>query len=884
MNYPVWELTSIGGGSLIALIAVLHVYISHLAVGGGLFIWLTDRKAYHDNNSEMHAYVKKHTWFFLLLTMVFGGMTGVGIWFIIALVNPAATSALIHNFVFGWAIEWVFFVGEITALLVYYYYFDKLSRKVRLNIAFLYFLFAWLSLVIINGILSFMLTPGGWIETHGFWDGFFNPTFLPSLVFRTFITMMIGGLFGYVTTVFLKESAFRTTMMRYCSKWLLWPLIGIIPSGLWYYYSLPEDIRNTNFTLNPQTAVFIQILIIATALIFLIGVFMSLKGGRKLQIAATFILLVTGLFWMGGFEYSREIARKPYIIRHYMYSNSLLKSDLEKVNEEGVLKFARWTSIKEVTPHNTADAGREIFNLECLSCHTVGGIRNDILPLTRNYTFLGMRSQLTGQGKVRTYMPPFAGTREELQALATYIVGTLHGKSLTSLPEPVDIGKTASVPAEYNPKTAKYVLLAWNDLGMHCMSDSDPWFVILPPGNTLEAQLIRRGEVPVLVTEGVKLTYQVEKGFEFPARHVPFWEFAEENFGFQPEANAGLYGNGVNGSFHFDKERGGYIAPGIPVVPYNDDGSYNPYPLFTVEATDTVTGEVLVRTQVVAPVSTGMGCRNCHGGGWRVGGISGLSDETAMHILEAHDRLSGTDLMAMAKAGKPMLCQTCHADPAMSAKGDSLRLNLSAAMHGWHANYMPVSGADACVLCHPAHPEGRTRCMRGIHNYIGVECVDCHGTLSDHALSLLKGEADKQSSRRLMANLNPEHVDSVESVNPRKPWLNEPDCLTCHVDFGPPEIVDAYNVWNEDMAELYRMRQDNAGIRCPACHGSTHALYPATNPMDKNRDVLQPLQYSEQPYPIGSNMRCEVCHIVKMKDPIHHENMYRMFRNMAEAD
>jgi hypothetical protein len=41
MNYPVWETTYWGGGTWIAFVAVLHVYIAHLAVGGGLFIWLS---------------------------------------------------------------------------------------------------------------------------------------------------------------------------------------------------------------------------------------------------------------------------------------------------------------------------------------------------------------------------------------------------------------------------------------------------------------------------------------------------------------------------------------------------------------------------------------------------------------------------------------------------------------------------------------------------------------------------------------------------------------------------------------------------------------------------------------------------------------------------
>ena len=125
MNYPIWELTTIGGPTLIALISVLHVFISHIAVGGGLFIWLTDLKGWRENKPEVHSYLRKHTWFFLLVSLVLGAVTGVGIWFIIALVNPAGTSTLIHNFVFGWAIEWVFFLGEIIALLVYHYHFEK---------------------------------------------------------------------------------------------------------------------------------------------------------------------------------------------------------------------------------------------------------------------------------------------------------------------------------------------------------------------------------------------------------------------------------------------------------------------------------------------------------------------------------------------------------------------------------------------------------------------------------------------------------------------------------------------------------------------------------------------------------------------------------------
>lgn len=882
MNYPIWELTTIGGGSLIALISILHVYISHLAVGGGLFIWLSDLKAYKENNADLNEYVRKHTWFFLLLTMVFGGLSGVGIWFIIALVNPAATSSLIHNYVFGWAIEWVFFVGEITALLIYHYKFKTLERKARLNIAFLYFLFAWLSLVIINGILSFMLTPGKWLETQYFWHGFFNPAYFSSLFFRSFMSFMIAGLFGYVTTVFMKSGDFRNYMMKYCSKWLLYPLPGLIFSAVWYYFSIPQATRQTAFALNPQSSFFVHLFIITTIIIFIMGVILSLKVSTGLQRGLTFILLAIGLLWMGGFEYSREIARKPYIIYDYMYSNYILKSDMDKINATGVLKNAKWTGIKKITPANQMEAGRELFNLQCLSCHTVNGIRNDVVKKSKGYTYLGLLSMLTGQGKIQNYMPPIAGTEEEKTVLAAYLTEKISGKEVIKESAPFPIKPLPDITPKFNSVKDEYVLLVWNDLGMHCISDSDPWFVILPPANTLEAQLIRRNRTPEIVSEGVELQYEVESGFESPAKHVDFWKFADKTFGANLKENMGLFGFGLRGKFKYDEERGSFMAAGIPVAPYKDDDSYNPYPTFTVKAVETATGKVLIETKVVAPTSTEMGCRNCHEGGWRVNSVAGIDAETSTNILAVHDRINSTNLLAEAKKGNPKLCQSCHADPALGAAGDSTVVNFSAAMHGWHANYLPFNDARACVKCHPAARTGNTRCSRGFHNTMGMTCTDCHGTMQEHGIALLKGEQSKAAAQRLMTHLQPTQIASKEDVNPRWPWVKEPDCLTCHEDFQKPvKGAGAYNVWNAEFSELYRIRTDNVGIRCEACHGSTHALYPAKNPFNRNRDNMQPMQYAAQPTPIGSNLKCATCHTIKMKESVHHENMEHLFRNAA---
>ena len=105
---------------VIAVIAILHVFVSHFAVGGGLFLVLAERKAYREHDASLLAFVRDLSRFFILLTLVFGAITGVGIWFTIGLVHPQATSSLINIFVWAWAIEWTFFVAEI-ALKLYVY-------------------------------------------------------------------------------------------------------------------------------------------------------------------------------------------------------------------------------------------------------------------------------------------------------------------------------------------------------------------------------------------------------------------------------------------------------------------------------------------------------------------------------------------------------------------------------------------------------------------------------------------------------------------------------------------------------------------------------------------------------------------------------------------
>ena len=124
MHYPWWYVPHLTAPMLIAGIAVVHVLVSHYAVGGGFFLAMEAGHAYRSGNRDYLAYLKKHARFFILLTVVFGAITGVGIWWTIGLASPLATEVLIRTFVFGWAMEWVFFV----MFLLIFAFFERLCQ------------------------------------------------------------------------------------------------------------------------------------------------------------------------------------------------------------------------------------------------------------------------------------------------------------------------------------------------------------------------------------------------------------------------------------------------------------------------------------------------------------------------------------------------------------------------------------------------------------------------------------------------------------------------------------------------------------------------------------------------------------------------------------
>jgi mono/diheme cytochrome c family protein len=411
MSYPFWDI-ELGYGVMMAIIAVVHVFVSHFAIGGGLYLVVAETSARRANDQRRLDYLRSLSKFFILLTLVFGALTGVGIWFIIGLLNPAATEVLIHHFVWAWAIEWTFFAVEIAAAILYFYGWGRMTPRAHLALGWIYFAAAWLSLVVINGIICFMLTPGDWLTTGGFWDGFFNPTFWPSVVLRTGICLLLAGVYAMLVAARLPSDAFKGSLVRYNAAWSILGIAFIVPGFFWYWNAaIPEEIVAQAKNVMTLPVWSIQVGAVFLGLLAFFVVVFGLLIPRRMHVVVAACMMVLGLGFFGGFEWMRESIRKPYVIHGFMYGNSVEVALADSYQADGYLPHITYRS---------GDDGADLFRHLCRSCHTLNGYQ----PLGPAFSGTDpefIAGMVRGTGAMRVNMPPFLGTSEEADLIGAEI-------------------------------------------------------------------------------------------------------------------------------------------------------------------------------------------------------------------------------------------------------------------------------------------------------------------------------------------------------------------------------------------------------------------------------------------------------------------------------
>ncbi len=442
MHYPWWHVPFLTSPMLIALISTVHIYVSMYAVGGGLFLAAETRHAHATGNRAYLDYLHDHARFFILLTVVFGAITGVGIWWTIGLASPLATETLIHAFVFGWAIEYVFFVIELVAAFVFYYYWDRLEPRTHVRIGMIYAAAAWISLVLITGITAFMLNPGRWPQTHDFWDGFLNPQFLPQTVSRTGGALLMASLYVFLHAAFrAKDPQLLTLIGRRSARPGLLGAGLVTLGGLWWYAALPASARAALVAAAPLN-ILVLLLFAVTIVVFVMLYVGPYRKPGWVSPGFSVLLFTFGLAAIGAGEFVREAVRKPYICYDVVLSNQILKEELPSLRRSGYLEGGTWTRAwvarqwpSAVTPDGRviedsllalpaaerSKVGEVLFQYHCNDCHAARAGLSAVAQLTRGWTDEMLHEVVQHPERSHFFMPPWAGTPQEARLLQGYL-------------------------------------------------------------------------------------------------------------------------------------------------------------------------------------------------------------------------------------------------------------------------------------------------------------------------------------------------------------------------------------------------------------------------------------------------------------------------------
>ncbi len=445
------------------------------------------------------------------------------------------------------------------------------------------------------------------------------------------------------------------------------------------------------------------------------------------------------------------------------------------------------------------------------------------------------------------------GTRMRTASVAptsqpTYQPTPLPTQVATQAPsQPMSMGSTITPTVAMTPTVPTYIVIGWNNLGMHCYNPDFSNLAILPPYNTLLAQVIKIGDPPQIITSGVTVEYSFpdntySAGMPGQPDKTNFWDFEQALYGVTTPVNIGLTGKGLTGSMDLAKDGAYYIAEGIPLTDIldKDATAQTIYPfqkaVITVkDANDP--SMILAQLTVVAPVSTELSCQNCH---------ADDADATTRYpitptgkietnILAIHDYLnviSYTQYLAdypdlLAKTPlidhQPVNCDWCHGSNATGAPVVGQMKSLSNAMHGRHN---PTNAPDITpdtAGCYNCHPGPTTQCLRDtMSQNFSVNCTNCHGDIT------------------------------VVAQNP-DPWLNEPKCSS----------VGCHGSGYDTTQALYRQSTGHGGLYCEACHDSTHAISPS-------REANDSIKFMTLQGHTGSLSDCTTCHYTTPVDRFVH--------------
>jgi hypothetical protein len=442
---------------------------------------------------------------------------------------------------------------------------------------------------------------------------------------------------------------------------------------------------------------------------------------------------------------------------------------------------------------------------------------------------------------------------------------------------------------------ATYKVIARNDLGMHCACPTFAGFLLLPPFNTIRAQVLTMGSEPNVVSSGVTVSYSLAEETDASLQTDPYFSqwitYSPKLFpGFQPVVGGkvkGIAGKGIADTMTYDSTSKSYIAAGIPAYPVTTGTvkdtmvdplggpKRDPYLTANIVVKNSY-GTVVATTSTTVPVAFG-GCCTCHLPLAAQNGFTADPTGSFAYMGKMHGANSSKiDFRYLDPTGDgtagPIRCSWCHWDPAMGETAAPGLANVwpnfvimpgapftrtdvkvstrsfSDVLHKFHTQSTKVLtqwDANIATNCYACHPGNGVDCYRGTHKgKTAIWCIDCHGNLNQRV-------ATNQMQ-------TPWQIASLPTCFAPSPGITS--TFTCH----PKDTNNTYG-WNPGLFGTFINNKGHEGsVLCESCHGSAHGEAPSTLALDnvQNSTLQTGTGFTfptgkDKTYAIGV---CNVCH------------------------
>ncbi len=434
INFPL-----LGNSLIMAVVILVHVFFAFVAVGGVCLAfaseWIGYRKssAFHDRFAR--GYIK-----FLSDMMKLNGVLGVAIVVLTIGLFPAFASKLYNIFFWPLILEASIFMAMMAFTVIYLNAWKTMeNRTLHIAIGGFGAASAVAAGVVINAAHAFMLTPGSYFEAPGLLKAVFNPSMPASTTHLLIPCVVNAAMFAFIYSLYKlrksEDAAYHSWLADHSGTIFAWGILLQPLSGLSFLLTLKvvnagifDSIVSGLVSRFFWPMAGLAAVAVTCSLIYLF----SGKKRRGVLLAGGLAALTA--FSFGG--YTRERARKPFLIYGHMYMTGALvaktAAPAPAAAAEPAKPAAQPAPAKKAAPAPAAapqkkavsahEVEEALEKYNCLVCHTYKGVGGTFGPALDAH--LGHHSKEELKKILKTppsTMPPFEGTDKELDDFATVL-------------------------------------------------------------------------------------------------------------------------------------------------------------------------------------------------------------------------------------------------------------------------------------------------------------------------------------------------------------------------------------------------------------------------------------------------------------------------------